>query len=431
METSLVLKNGLAGGGVSGRSTTWAPDGPEPLSWGLKEALRLVLETIRPLPAEEVSLVESVGRMAAADLFSLVNSPGMDSSRKDGFAVASGDIAGATESDPVQLPVSGTLAAGDKSDIPLCPGTTVRVLTGARIPAGVDAVVAEEYVVRKGNTILFGSPIRPGKNVLLRGSDISMEHRIVGAGQLISPLVAGLLAAGGYSTVPVRKTPTVGIVGTGDEIVKPGTPLKDGQLYASNIVTLAGWCKKYAMPSRMTTVKDDYDALYDTLKALSEETDALITSGGAWMSDRDFVAQAFDELGWRKLFHRIRMGPGKAVGFGMLGNKPVFVLAGGPPSNLMGFLQIALPGLQALCGHADPGLPTITARLAQDIKDGKKDWSDFYYGKLEAGDDLPLFHPMKKRIRLAGIAETTAVARVPEGEETLLAGSVISVQRIE
>ncbi|WP_083456522.1 molybdopterin molybdotransferase MoeA [Desulfosarcina cetonica] len=257
-----------------------------------------------------------------------------------------------------------------------------------------------------------------------------MAHRIVGSGQLITPLITGLLAAGGYSAVPVRKTPTVGIVGTGDEIIKPGTPLKEGQLYASNIVTLAGWCKKHAMPSRMTTVKDDYNALYDTLKALSEETDALITSGGAWMGDRDFVAQALDELGWQKMFHRIRMGPGKAVGFGMLGNKPVFVLAGGPPSNLMGFLQIALPGLQALCGHAEPKLPTLTARLARDIKDGKKDWSDCYYGKLEAGSDLPLFHPMKKRIRLAGITKATAVVCIPEGKERLLAGSVIAVQRI-
>ncbi len=430
MEKSLFMKDAMPGGGGSGRCATRRHNGPEALCCGFEDALQQTLKTIRPLSTEKIPLVESVGRVAATDLFSRVDSPAMDSSRKDGYAVASVDIAGATKNVPVSLKISGTLAAGEKSDIQLCAGATVRVLTGARTPTGADAVVAEEYVVRKGDTIFIDAPIQPGKNVLFRGSDVSLDRRLVASGQPITPVVAGLLAAGGYSRVPVRKTPTVGIVGTGDEIVVPGTPLKEGQLYASNIVTLAGWCKKLGITTCMTTVKDDYDTLLGTLKAFSDKTDALITSGGAWMGDRDFVSRALGELGWKKMFHRIRMGPGKAVGFGMLGQKPVFMLAGGPPSNLMGFLQIALPGLQALCGHADPGLPTITARLTRDIRDGKTDWTDMYYGTLEAGDDLPLFHPMKKRSRLLAIGEATAVACVPEGNESLPSGSVISVQRI-
>jgi molybdopterin molybdotransferase len=430
MEISLFMKDALPGGGGSGRCATRRHNKPEPLCCGFEEALQLALKSIRPLSAEKIPLVESVGRMAATDLFSRVDSPAMDSSRKDGYAVASVDIAGATISSPVSLKISGTLAAGEKSDIVLDSGATVRVLTGARTPTGADAVVAEEYVVRKGDTVFFDAPIQPGKNVLFRGSDVSLDRRLVASGQPITPVVAGLLAAGGHSSVPVRKTPTVGIVGTGDEIVVPGTPLKEGQLYASNIVTLAGWCRKLGITARMTTVQDDYDTLYGTLKAYLDKTDALITSGGAWTGDRDFVARALGALGWKKIFHRIRMGPGKAVGFGMLGQKPVFILAGGPPSNLMGFVQIALPGLQALCGHAHPGLPTITARLTQDIKDGKTDWTDMYYGTLEAGDGLPLFHPMKKRSRLSAIGQATAVACIPEGKEALPAGSVVVVQRI-
>ena len=153
--------------------------------------------------------------------------------------------------------------------------------------------------------------------------------------------------------VPVFRKPVVGIIGTGDEIVEPGNPLAEGKLYASNIITLAGWCNRYKMKTRMTIVKDDYDALFNALKILSEETDAVITSGGAWTGDHDMVAQVLEGLGWEEVFHRIRIGPGKAVGFGMLNKKPVFILPGGPPSNLMGFLQIALPGLLALSGHAN------------------------------------------------------------------------------
>jgi molybdopterin molybdotransferase len=262
----------------------------------------------------------------------------------------------------------GSIAAGAAIDIQVNPGTAVRVLTGARIPTGADAVVADEYVKRAKCDLLVESSAEP-KNILVRGGDVAAGKCILQSGQKISPVTAGLLAAAGHSKVSVFRTPVVGIIGTGDEIVEPGQPLMEGKLYASNIVTLAGWCNKYKMKTSMAIVKDDFAALSNTLKRLADETDALITSGGAWTGDYDIVTLVLKNLGWEKIFHRIRLGPGKAVGFGMLGKKPVFVLAGGPPSNLMGFLQIALPGLLALSGHKNPGLPKIKARLASEIKE--------------------------------------------------------------
>jgi len=243
--------------------------------------------------------------------------------------------------------------------------------------------------------------------------------------------MAGLLAAAGHSMVPVFRNPVVGIIGTGDEIVEPGQPLTEGKLYASNITTLAGWCNRYKMKTRMAIVKDDHAALLSAVKVMADETDVVITSGGAWTGDHDMVAQILKELGWKEIFHRIRMGPGKAVGFGMLDKKPVFILAGGPPSNLMGFLQIALPGLLALSGYATPGLPVINARLASELGEGESDWTDFFFGTLELNDGLPDFYPMKKRSRLNSIAEATAVASIPEGQDCLPAGSVIYVQLLK
>ena len=397
------------------------------MSLGLKGALQLTLAGIKPLPAENVSLIDSVDRVAAADLYALVDSPFMDSSRKDGYAVIAHEIAGATVENPVRLRLLGSMAAGGGNDIQIIPGTTVKVLTGARIPTGADAVLAEEYVQSGDAEVLVQSFAAPN-NILRRGSDVALGTCILRAGQQISPVMAGLLAAAGHSMVPVFRNPVVGIIGTGDEIVEPGKPLTEGMLYASNIMTLAGWCARYNIKTRMAIVRDDPVALLRSFEILANETDALITSGGAWTGDHDLVADVLLELGWQKVFHRIRMGPGKAVGFGMLGKKPVFVLAGGPPSNLMGFLQIALPGLLALSGHANPGLPRITARLASKISGGESDWTDFFFGILEWNEGLPDFYPMKKGSRLYSLAEATAVASIPEGKDSLPMGSIISVQ---
>jgi molybdopterin molybdotransferase len=394
---------------------------------GLKEALRLTLDNIQSLSAENVPLVDSADRVAASDLHALVDSPTKDSSRKDGYAVLSREVAHATVESPVRLHLLGSMAAGGEEDIHIKPGTTVRVLTGARVPTGADAVVAEEYVIKENNEVLVQAFAEP-KNVLARGSDAALGQRILRKGQLISPAATGLLAVAGHSTVPVIRSPLVGIIGTGDELVEPGRPLKEGKLYASNIITLASWCCRYKMKTSMTIVRDSHSAILNTLKMFSDETDAVITSGGAWTGDHDIVAKVLNDLGWKELFHRIRIGPGKAVGFGMLNKKPVFILPGGPPSNLMGFLQIALPGLFALAGYTDPVLPTTKARLASELSESELDWTDFFFGSLEPDDALPIFHPMKKRSRLASMAGATAIASIPEGQDHLTEGSVISVQ---
>jgi molybdopterin molybdotransferase len=399
------------------------------MSLGLKEALHLMLEAIEPLPAEDVGLLESVDRVAASDLYALVDSPSSDVSRKDGYAVLYSEVKDATAANPVRLRLIGSAAAGGAKTIVMGPGTAVRMLTGARVPSGADAIVAEEYATGAGGDILIEAPpVEPDRNILARGSDVYAGQRLLDAGRRISPAAAGFLAAAGLSRISLFSNPVVGIIGTGDEIVEPGAPLAEDRLYASNIVTLAGWCGRSAMRSRLAIVRDDFDSILAVFRKMSAETDAMITSGGAWKGDRDMVADVLEGMGWKKVFHQIRMGPGKAVGFGILNRKPVFILPGGPPSNLMAFLQIALPGLMRLCGHANPGLPRMNAVLASAMEEGKVGWTDLFFGTVEGAEGLPVFHPMKKRSRLSSIAEATAVASIPDDRGSLPEGSVISVQ---
>ncbi|OPX62321.1 molybdopterin molybdotransferase MoeA [Methanoregula sp. PtaB.Bin085] len=398
------------------------------LSLGLTEALTITLENCRPLGMETIALADSTDRIAASDLHALVDSPSADSSLKDGYAVRSREICNATQENPVRLRLAGRMAPGGTTTVDVEPGMTVRVLTGAKIPSGADAVLTEEFTRPDGSDVLAMNVAEPGRNILFRGEDVESRSRIVEKGRQISPGLLGLIAAAGHSTVPVFRTPTVAIIGTGDEIVLPGETLAEGKLYASNILTINAWCRRYRMKTVLTVVNDDINTLTETFRMLSADADALITSGGAWTGDRDFTAQVLEGLGWHQYFHRIRIGPGKAVGFGMLCTKPVFILPGGPSSNLMGFLQIALPGLLALAGHAETDLPRINARLATDLEGRQRDWTNFFFGRLEDGGEFPIFHSLKDSSRLRAIADADAIACIAEGQGVLAKGSVVPVQ---
>jgi len=241
----------------------------------------------------------------------------------------------------------------------LQPGQAVRILSGAPIPAGAQAVVAEEFTHQEGAQLFVFNNAEPGRNVLKKGEDVKQGDFLVGEGSLLTPGIVGFLASAGYMEIPVVRSPRVGIIATGDEVVAPGKPLPEGKLYASNLVTLAAWCHKYGFAVETDVLPDDEDVLRKGLRKALERYDAVITTGGAWTGDRDFVKSVLVDMGWKMEYHHIRMGPGKAVGFGMLGRKPVFILPGGPPSNHIAFLQLGLPGLKRLAGWIDPVLPSL------------------------------------------------------------------------
>lgn len=395
---------------------------------GYKEALRATLDTIGPLASVSVPLAESSDRIVAEDLFSKVCSPSTDSSMKDGYAVKSDDIADAAPANKVTLTVIDMAAAGIPAQKAVTGGTAIRIQTGAKIPEGATAVLAEEFATRNGDILTVFNNAHAGRNIMLKGADVGEGELVATRGSRLSPGRIGLLAAAGYSQVPVYRRPSLAILATGDELVLPGRPLTDGKLYASNLEMLKAWCRRFGIQTSFSVLIDKPNIITSSIAAAIDTHDAVITSGGAWSGDRDFVADTLSALGWKKIFHWIRIGPGKPVGFGMLKDKPVFLLPGGPPSNFTAFIQIALPGLLQLGGYRRPSIPTVPVKLGQTLTCRHIDWTEFVHGTLIPGDRHTLFEPLNITSRIKSIACAQAVVAIPEGVKSIPAGDMVTAQ---
>ncbi len=400
---------------------------------GFEEALSITLERLTPLAPVSLAVNEAVGLAAAENCLAKADCPSAPASAKDGYAVVWSDFENASQDRPVRLKICGTSVAGGGKRMTVISGTAVKIMTGARIPDGADAVIAEEFAREKDGWV---SCLRDShRNIIERGYDVAKSEAVASRGEILTPARTGLLAAGGISVVRVHPRPRVGVLATGDELVSPGEPLKAGQLYASNLVTLISWLKHFRMEAEVAIVGDEADALAKAAETMLEHVDVLLTSGGAWKSDRDLTVKVLQDMGGQVVFHRVRMGPGKAVALVLLNNKAVFCLPGGPPSNEMAFLQIALPGLLHLAGrHAvlPPGTPYgafeyAEATLTKTVT-GQKDWTQFFYAVLERNNGQWFVSPVETRSRLQSQANANALIKIPEGIEQLDAQQQIRVQ---
>ena len=396
---------------------------------GLEEARERVRRFTSAMPAGDVALELGVYRVLARGVRARVDSPTHNVSLKDGFAVVASDTLPALEASPVRLRIIGSRFAGGAESREVRPGTAVRVTSGAVLPAGADAVAGSEHVTAAARHIKVGSPLYVGQNVLLQGTDVRAGDLLAGRGDLLTPGVIGRLAAAGLERVRVCRSPRVALVATGDELVAPGTALKPGQLYASNLWTVAAWLRAFGIESICRVIPDRPQIIRKELVAASTAADVLMTSGGAWGSERDLVLNVLGQLGWRKVFHRVRLGPGKAVGFGLLGSMPVFCLPGGPPSNEMAFLQLALPGTLRLAGWQREPFPILEARLAKPLTGREIDWTQIVRGTLSQDRHGVMWAtPRKLASRLASMAVADCLIPIPEGTERLEAGDTVQVQ---
>jgi molybdopterin molybdotransferase len=394
------------------------------------EALALVEQAAAPLPPEEVDLQRTEELVLAADAIARVSSPSVHASARDGFAVMAADLERGDGGSGVELEVIGTATAAAPYRGELTPGRAIRITTGAPLPRGADAVVMSELCEeRSASRVAVRDRPDPGRNVIPRGNDVRAGDAVARAGDTITPGLAGLLAAAGIDRIGIHPRPTVALLAVGDEVVRPGTELGDGQLYASNLAFLDAWLGRLGLRRSAEVVPDDEGALGRAIEEpLSRGADAVITSGGAWSSHRDLVLPTLAQLGWEQIFHRVRMGPGTGTSFGTLDGRPVFCLPGGPPSSAVGFLVLALPGLLRLAGRRAPYLERVRARLATAAIGRRKAWTEFSHARLRLGTAGPTVEPLQSGSRIARIARANCLLRLDEGVDRVEAGAEIDVE---
>jgi molybdopterin molybdotransferase len=391
---------------------------------GFDLALDLALRNISPSGVETVPTSELVGRVCAEDVIALIDYPSSDSSLKDGYAVVSQDVAGANDSNPVALAVVGSVGAGDPCQVTVRRGTAVRVLSGAPIPQGADAVLAEEFVEVGPDHITALAGSERGRNILFTGAEIRERETLVPAGQVLTPARVSLVVAGGLERVSVFRRPVVGLLATGNEILLPGSPPETGKLFASNLALQEAWLRLWSMTTRVRKAGDCFEDLTSAVESMLSECDVLLTSGGAWKGDRDLIVKVLDKLGWELIFHRVRMGPGKAIATGFLRGKPIFCLPGGPPSNEAAFLLIAFPALTRMAGYTGFPYSRLTGILETDVR-GQKDWTQVIHCLAEREGTTTRLIPLDRGRRLSSMARADGLLLIPEGVEYIPAGTAV------
>jgi molybdopterin molybdotransferase len=393
-----------------------------------KEAFDLTLSNISFAESEILAIDKLTGRILAEDIVAKVDCPSISTSRKDGFAVISADLLEAGPENPVALDIVGNLAAGaSATEMIIKSGQTVRITTGAPLPEGADAVLSEEFCHQNAGKIIAFNTAESGRNIHQQGRDIRRSEIVAVQNQKLVPALIGLVAASGLDSAPVYKNPQVAVIATGDEVLPPGAPMSKGKLYASNMVEICAWLSMLGLSYATELVPDREDKIKNAVTRHLSDADVFLTSGGAWGSERDLILDVVDSLNWQGIYHRVRMGPGKPVAFGLLEQKPFFCLPGGPPSNEMAFLQLALPALLKMKGETSIVFPMTLARLSETVV-GKKDWTDFVHARLENQNDQLIVYPARLESGLQSMARKEALIIVPEDCEEIGAGEIVDVQ---
>ncbi len=388
-------------------------------------------EIIQELPfkgTEFVELSRLSGRTAAHDITATIYSPGSATSLKDGYAVVSGDIDKASENNPVTLKITGTVLAGDRRSPVIKSGEALRIMTGAIIPDGATAVLASEFAKENddGSAVSVYADAAPGKNILPRGGELDKGQILVERGELVTPASVALLAASGLPGAEVFKMPRVALLATGSEIVNQGKSLTNGQIFQSNQYVTMSWLRSRGIDSEIFIARDNFSDMARETERLVSEFDAIITSGGLLSGDRDIVVPVMESVGTRYLFRRVKMGPGKGVCLGVCGDTVIFNLPGGPPSNYLAFMLLALPGILRLAGFSRPFFPKRTAMLDAPVS-GPTDWTQFSFAKTSW--EKATFHvkPVNPGSRLMKIAMSDCAVEIAEGVGSLAAGETAVV----
>jgi molybdopterin molybdotransferase len=392
-----------------------------------EEARRVILERVASLGYEKVELLDTLGRVLAEDVIAPWNLPSFDNSAMDGFAVRAAEC-----SNLVALPVEGFIPAGSTGAPELAPGTAIRIMTGAMLPAGADAIVPIEQADESGGRMRPVATVARHQHVRFAGEDVRRGQTVLPAGTAIRPYEINILASCGCGRLRVVRRPTVAIVATGDELVALGQTPRPGQLVNSNTYALAAAVRALgAVPRVVGIARDNPDSHREKL-SLGLEADALITSAGVSVGDRDLVRETLSELGVEIVFWKVRVKPGKALAFGIHNRRPVFALPGNPVSTMLSFEEFVAPALLKMMGHSRTVKPPLMAILQHDLTK-KPGETHLVQMRLECANGRLLAWSAGRQA--TGIASTllaaNALAVLPSERESFTAGEEIPIHLLD
>ncbi|MBY8884686.1 molybdopterin molybdotransferase MoeA [Streptomyces sp. PTM05] len=421
--------------------------------WSVDEHLADVLRQLTPLEPIELHLLDAQGCVLVDDVTVPVALPPFDNSSMDGYAVRSADVARADDASPRVLKVIGDVAAGDGTPPTVHPGQAARIMTGAPLPPGADAVVPVEWTdggtgggpasgMRAHSADPAGAtgqvrvhrPAGPGAHVRARGSDAPAGELALTAGTRLGPSQIALLAAVGRARVRVRPRPRVVVISTGSELIAPGESLGHGQIHDSNSYALAAAARDAgAIAYRVGAVADDADSLRDALEDQLVRADVIVTSGGVSVGAYDVVKETLGEgagLGGRGVeFRKLAMQPGKPQGFGLIGAEhvPLLALPGNPVSAYVSFELFVRPAIRTLMGLEPVHRATVTARCTAAIDGSPKGRRQFLRGWYEAGEGTVRPVGGSGSHLIAALARANALIVVPEDVTDVAADADVDV----
>jgi molybdopterin molybdotransferase len=396
------------------------------------EAIQIVKEQTRRLATEKVAIHESLDRVLAEDIVADTDLPPFNRSQMDGYAVRAED----TNDAPVRLRIVGESAAGKGWHHQLKQGEAVRIMTGAPVPEGADAVQQVELAHElKDNTVVeLLESVAPAKSIVGRGSEITRGETILRPGIVINPAMQAVLASFGYATVEVGRKPRVAVMATGSELVAVDQAPGQDQIRDSNNYSIAAYAQRAgAVVERLPLTGDITADLATAFDNAAKSCDVLVTSGGVSMGVYDFTKAALKELGAELFFERVALRPGKPTVFARLPNGTlVFGLPGNPVSVSVTFNLFARTSLLAMQGANDPALITENSVLAKPVK-GSLDRESYLPAQLTTNDDGELVaFPLKwgGSSDFIAFARATTLVIIPAGVKMMDSNTIVKVLRL-
>lgn len=399
------------------------------------DALRLILDSVAPLPPRATPLFDALGLVLADRVVSPETVPPFTNSAMDGFAVRAEDCTVAGPGSPVSLEVLEDVPAGSVATDTVRPGTAIRIMTGAPLPAGADSVVPVEATTSEGRRVRIAAPVKRGANVRLAGEDLREGEELLPKGFALTPAALGILASVGLAEVPVHPRPRVAILTTGDELVAASEKPGPGQIRDSNVQTMCGQAAAFgAIPVAIPRVPDTREAVAAALERARAEADVIVTNGGISVGDYDFIKAVLAELGAREVFWKVKQKPGGPLGFWLWGGKPVFGIPGNTVAAMVCMEEYVRPALRKMTGRAKHLRPEVTATFEGDFRKSAPD-GKVHLIRVRArreGDRVVVSPsgPQGSGI-LSSMLRSNALALVPSDALALRTGDEVRVHLIE